>query len=49
MSLKDIKINNLINQDFNNILNNLNFKNDKLQNKIYLKNIINEMIKSYVG
>ena len=49
MSLSDVKINNLLNQNMNNILKNLIFKNDKLQNKIYFKNIINKAIKSYVG
>ena len=49
MSLSDVKINNLLNQNMNDILKNLIFKNDKLQNKIYFKNIINKAIKSYVG
>ena len=49
MSLSDVKINNLLNQNMNDILKNLTFRNNKLQNKIYFKNIINKAIKSYVG
>ncbi len=47
--LKDIKIDNKINQNVNRILNNLILKKDDLQNKIYFKNLLNEAIKSYAG
>ena len=47
--LKDIKIDNKINQNVNKILNNVIFKKDDLQNKIYFKNLLNEAIKSYAG
>ena len=47
--LKDIKIDNKINQNINKILNNLILKKDYLQNKIYFKNLLNEAIKSYAG
>ncbi len=47
--LKDIKIDNKINQDVNKILNNVILKKDDLQNKIYFKNLLNEAIKSYAG
>ena len=47
--LKDIKIDNKINQNFNKILNNVILKTDKLQNKIYFRNLLNEAIKSYAG
>ena len=33
----------------NKILNNVIFKKDDLQNKIYFKNLLNEVIKSYAG
>lgn len=49
MYLNDVKIDNLINQKVSNILKNLTFKNDRLQNKIYFRNIINSAIKSYAG
>ena len=47
--LKDIKIDNIINQDVNKILNNLILKKDNLKNKIYFKNLLNQAIKSYAG
>ena len=49
LDLKDIKIDNKFNNNVNKILNNLILKNDNLQNKIYLKNLFNEAIKSYEG
>ena len=47
--LKDIKIDNKINQNVNKILNNIILKKDDFQNKIYFKNLLNEAIKSYAG
>ncbi len=47
--LKDIKIDNKINQNVNTILKNVILKKDDLQNKIYFKNLLNEAIKSYAG
>jgi len=46
---KDIKIDNKINQNINKILNNVFFKKEYLQNKIYFKNLLNEAFKSYAG
>ena len=48
-ALKDIKIDNKINQNVNKILSNIIIKKDDLQNKIYFKNLLNEAIKSYAG
>ncbi len=48
-ALKDIKIDNKINNNINKILSNINIKKDDLQNKIYFKNLLNEAIKSYAG
>ena len=47
--LKDIKIDNKINHNVNKILNNVIFKKDDLQNKIYFKNLLNNAIKNYAG
>ena len=47
--LKDIKIDNKINNNVNKILSNVILKKDDLQNKIYFKNLLNEAIKSYAG
>ena len=49
LSLSDIKINNLISKKLDTVLNNLTFKSDKLQNKIYFRNILNKALKAYVG
>ena len=49
LNLSDIKIDNLTNQKVSETLKSLLFKNDNLQNKIYLKKIFNAAIKSYVG
>ncbi len=47
--LKDIKIDNKINDNVNKILSNVILKQDDLQNKIYFKNLLNQAIKSYAG
>ena len=47
--LKDIKIDNKINQNVNQILSNVVLKKHDLQNKIYFKNLLNKAIKSYSG
>lgn len=47
--LKDIKIDNKINNNVNKILSNVILKKDDLQNKIYFKNLLNDAIKSYAG
>ena len=47
--LKDIKIDNKINQNVNKILNNVILKKDDLNNKIYFRNLLNAAIKSYAG
>ncbi len=47
--LRDIKIDNKINQNVNKILNNVILKKDDFQNKIYFKNLFNQAIRNYVG
>ena len=47
--LKDIKIDNKINQNVNKILNDVILKKNNFQNKIYFKNLLNKAIKSYAG
>ena len=47
--LRDIKIDNKINQNVNKVLSDVIFKKDDFQNKIYFKNLLNEAIKSYAG
>ena len=48
-NLNTIKVNNVINKDVNKTLKQLIFKDNQLQNKIYLKNLANKAIKSYSG
>ena len=48
-NIKDILIDNNFNQNVNNILSNVIFKTDKLRNRIYLRSLLNEAIKSYDG
>ncbi len=48
-NLNGIKVDNLINEKVNKTLNQIILKDKKLQNKIYLKNLVNQAIKSYVG
>ena len=49
IKLNDIKIDNLINKEINKNLNLLILKDNKLQNRIYLKNLVNQAIKDYAG
>ncbi len=49
VELKDIRIDNKNAQNVNKILTNINLNNNKLQNKIYLKNLLNDAIKNYAG
>ena len=49
LKLNDIRVDSVMNKNVNNILKNLTLKSDKLQNKIYFKNMINKAIKSYAG
>jgi hypothetical protein len=39
----------LINKEINKNLNLLILKDNKLQNRIYLKNLVNQAIKDYAG
>ncbi len=47
--LTDIKIDNVYNEKINEIMNNLFLKDNKLQNKIYFKKLLNQALKSYEG
>ena len=49
MNLNNIRVDNKVNENVGAMLNSLMFKSDKLQNKIYIKNILNKVIKSYAG
>ncbi len=47
--INDIMIDGKYNQNVNNGLNNIYFRGSSMQNKIYLKNMINDLLKAYVG
>ncbi len=49
VKINDIRIDDKSNQKVNEILKNINIKNDDLQNKIYLKNLLNTALKNYLG
>ena len=48
-NLSDIRVNNKIDTNLNKVLSNVLLKKDNLQNKIYLKNLLNDAIKNYFG
>ncbi len=48
-NLSNIRVNDKYNQKINKNISNLILKGNNLQNKIYLKKILNELIKSYDG
>ncbi|MDC0352954.1 hypothetical protein OAM84_00875, partial [Candidatus Pelagibacter sp.] len=49
LNLNNILIDNKNNKDINKILESLILKKNKLQNRVYLKNILNRAIKFYAG
>ena len=49
LNLDNLKIDGQINKKINEILNEFVIKETSLQNKIYLKNLINKAIKNYAG
>ena len=49
LSLNQVKIDDKFNKSVEKTLKNFIFKNDKLQNKIYIKNVLNRALKVYAG
>jgi hypothetical protein len=49
LNINDIKVDGITDKNFLNNLNEINLKENSLQNKIYLKNLLNKAIKSYAG
>ena len=49
ISLRNIKVDGKFDQKLNQVMTGLNFKDSNLKNKIYLKNLLNDAIKSYFG
>jgi len=48
-SFSNIRVDGKFDQKLNQIMTGLNFKGSNLKNKIYLKNLLNDAIKSYFG
>ena len=48
-NFEDIKVDEIIDENLNNIFRNIVLKKDKLKNKIYFRNLLNEAIKGYFG
>ena len=49
LNINDIKVDGISDKNILNNLNEINLKENSLQNKIYLKNLLNKAIKSYAG
>jgi len=49
VNLNDIKVDEIIDQKVNKTLNQINLKDNNLQNRIYLKHLVNQAIKDYAG
>ena len=49
LNINDIKVDDITDKNFLNNLNEINLKDNSLQNKIYFKNLLNKAIKSYAG
>jgi hypothetical protein len=48
-NLNNVKINEIINEDVNKDLSEINFTMNKIQNRIYIKKLLNQAFKSYSG
>jgi hypothetical protein len=49
LNINDITVDGITDKNFLNNLNEINLKENSLQNKIYFKNLLNKAIKSYAG
>ena len=49
INVNDVRIDGKSNQKVNETLRNISIKSDDLQNKIYFKNLLNEVLKSHFG
>ena len=49
LNINDIKVDSISNKNLLNNLNEINLKKNSLQNKVYLKKFLNDLIKNYTG
>ena len=47
LKLRDIRLDEKYNQNINKVINSIILKENKVQNKIFLKNLLNEALKYY--
>jgi hypothetical protein len=48
-NLNNVKIDEIINEDVNKLLSEINFTMNKVQNRIYLKKLLNQAFKNHSG
>ena len=49
LNINDIKVDGIADENLLKNLNEINLKENSLQNKIYFKNFLNDAIKNYAG
>ena len=49
LNINDIKVDSIYDKNLLNNLNEINLKENSLQNKVYLKKYLNDVIKNYSG
>ena len=48
-NLNDVKIDEIINEDVNKVLTEIKFTMNRIQNRIYIKRLLNQVFKNYSG
>jgi hypothetical protein len=48
-NLNNVKIDDIINEDVNKVLSEINFTMNRIQNRIYIKKLLNQVFKNYSG
>ena len=48
-NLNDVKIDEIINNDVNEVLTEIKFTMNRIQNRIYIKKLLNQAFKNYSG
>ena len=48
-NLNNVKIDEIINEDVNKVLSEINFTMNRIQNRIYIKKLLNQVFKNYSG
>ena len=48
-NLDNVKIDEIINEDVNKVLSEINFTMNRIQNRIYIKKLLNQVFKNHSG